>query len=334
MNPFTISVVVPIYNSEKTLTELVDRLQTVLRFQANSYEIILVNDGSQDRSWQVIAELAATHTFVRGLNMMRNYGQDNALLAGIQRAKYEIIVTMDDDLQNPPEEIPKLLLGLCEGYDLVYGKEVQRKHGAWRNASSKLIKGILGIAMGAEIAKYRSSFRAFRSILRRGFENFTDTRLSIDVLLSWSANRVTHVPVDHHARREGTSGYTLAKLVLLSLSMITGYSILPLRIASCVGLATSLLGITTFLYIVVYRYLHPGDVPGFAFTASEIALFAGLQLFAIGVIGEYIARMHFRTMGKPPYVIREETCNNFIMVEKTLEPTAQSSTESYVQNSL
>jgi len=288
------------------LEELVDRLQAVLSPLANTFEIILVNDGSGDHSWQVICDLAARHPFVRGLNLMRNYGQHNALLAGIQKAQHEIIVTLDDDLQHPPEEIPKLLAKLSEGYDIVYGKPARRNHSAWRNVSSRVLKTVLRIVLGAEMASHSSAFRAFRSILRRGFEGFTDAQLAIDVLLSWSTARVTHIPVEHHARRVGKPGYTLGKLMLLAFNMLTGYSNLPLRLASGVGLATSLLGLLMFLYVVTRRLLQTTYVPGFAFVASEIALFAGLQLFAIGVIGEYVARLHFRTMGKPPYVIREE----------------------------
>ena len=303
---WTVSVVVPVYNSETMLEELVERLQAALAPSVRAFEIILVNDGSQDRSWHVVDSLATRYPFVHGLNLMRNYGQHNALLAGIQRAQHEIIVTVDDDLQHPPEAVVQLLAKLGEGYDIVYGKPAQRQHSRWRNVGSRLVKTVLGIVLGAEMASHSSAFRAFRSILRRGFENYAGPQLSIDVLLSWSAARVTHILIAHHPRRAGRSGYTLRKLALLAFNMLTGYSILPLRLASSIGLAASLLGLSMFLYVVIRRLFQATYVPGFAFTASEIALFAGLQLFAIGIIGEYVARLHFRTMGKPPYVIREE----------------------------
>jgi len=312
MTFFTISVVVPVYNSEATLVELVDRLQAALLPLADAFEIILVNDGSRDQSWQVILDLAARTPGVRGINLMRNYGQHNALLAGIRRAQYEIIVTLDDDLQHPPEEIPRLVEKLGEGFDVVYGKPVKRSHSAWRNVSSQALRAILRVIMGAEMASHSSAFRAFRSVLRRGFDGFTSAQLSLDVLLSWSASRVTHIPVDHRARCVGRSGYTFSKLMLLSLNMLTGYSTLPLRLASGVGLTTSLLGFLMFLYVVIRRLFQANYVPGFAFLASEVALFAGLQLFAIGVIGEYVARLHFRAMGKPPYTIREEVGNDVL----------------------
>jgi len=306
LEAYSVSVVVPVYNSEATLELLTERIQQVLTPLVKDFEIILVNDGSLDNSWEAVHNLAITHDHFRGLNLMHNYGQHNALLAGIQNAQYEIIVTIDDDLQNPPEEIPKLLSKLLEGYDVVYGKPEVRRHAGWRNISSKILKGVLKVVLGAEMGGHSSAFRAFRSILMRGLKNFNDAQLSIDVLLSWSAAKVTHIFVEHHPRKAGRSGYTFSKLLLLSFNMLTGYSTLPLRVASGVGLVTSLLGVFMFLYVVIRRLLQTHYVPGFAFLASELALFAGLQLFSIGVIGEYLARLHFRTMGKPPYVIRQE----------------------------
>ncbi len=304
------SVVVPVYNGAASLGTLIERLGKVLAGLGGEYETILVNDGSSDGSWQEIRRLSGEVGWVRGINLMRNYGQHNALLAGIQHARYRIIVTIDDDLQHPPEEIPKLLAALQEGWDIVYGRPQRRSHEAWRNTSSKIIKSVLKIVLGAEMGSHSSAFRAFRSELRRGFSSFAGAELSIDVLLSWSSKRVTHVLVDHHPRHAGKSGYTFSKLMLLAFELLTGYSALPLRIASGLGLSTSVLGLGMFVYVVVRRLLQTEYTPGFAFLAAEIAFFAGMQMFAIGVIGEYIARLHFRTMGKPPYVIEEEIGND------------------------
>ncbi len=304
--PYSVSAVVPVYDGAATLEELCSRIAAVLQAQSRDFEIILVNDGSHDDSWGVVSGLADRYPYIVGMNLMRNYGQHNALLAGIRKAEKEVIVTLDDDLQNPPEEIPRLLEKLAEGFDVVYGKPSARQHRMWRNVSSWFLKMVLKMIMGAEIGSHSSSFRAFRAVLRRGFDNFCDARLSIDVLLSWVAAGTTFVFVEHHPRRDGKSGYSLGKLALLAFDLLTGYSVLPLRIASGTGLATALMGLMVFLYVVIRRLVEPHYVPGFAFIASEVALFAGLQLFAIGVIGEYVARLHFRTMGKPPYVIRDE----------------------------
>lgn len=304
--PASISVVVPVYNSESTLVELTSRLVDVLSTMGGDFEIILVNDCSRDRSWEVIRGLAQINPHILGVNLMHNYGQHNAILAGVQKARFDVTVTLDDDLQHPPEEIPLLLAKMDEGYDVVYGRPAQRQHRLWRNLGSRVLKSSLKIVLGAEMGKNSSAFRAFRSILKRGFENFKDAQLSIDVLLSWSAARVTSIPVMHEGRKRGRSGYTIRKLMILTFNMITGYSSLPLRITSALGIVASLFGIGMFVHVIIQRFTQTRNVPGFAFMAAEIALFAGLQLFAIGVIGEYIARMHFRTMGKPPYAIREE----------------------------
>ena len=307
VNSRSCSVVVSVFNSETGLPALVGRLAPVLSNLMAEHELILVNDGSSDRSWDVIQSLAATHPWVRGIDLMRNYGQHNALLAGIASARFQTIVTMDDDLQHPPEEIPTLLARLHEGYDVVYGRPRRRYHTLWRNLASRLIKAVLRVVLGAEMASHSSAFRAFRTPLRRGSASFAGAELSIDVLLSWSSKRVTHVLVDHEPRRIGTSGYSFSRLMVLAFELLTGYSALPLRIASLVGLSTSVVGIAMFFYVLARRITQTNYTPGFAFLAAEIAFFACAQMFAICVIGEYIARLHFRTMGKPPYVIQEET---------------------------
>jgi glycosyltransferase involved in cell wall biosynthesis len=300
------SVVVPVYNGQKSLQELARRLAVVLPTLADDYELILVNDGSADTSWTEIQAVVRDRPWARGINLMRNYGQHNALLAGIQRARFDTIVTLDDDLQHPPEEVPKLIAKLREGWDVVYGRPEERSHDLWRNVASWLIKRVLKVVLGAQMAAHSSAFRAFDAKLCQGFTGFAGAELSIDVLLSWSARRVTHVLVAHHPRHAGKSGYTIAKLMKLAFELLTGYSALPLRLASAMGLSTAVVGIVMFFYVVIRRLLQTEYTPGFAFQAAEIALFAGMQLFAIGVIGEYIAKLHFRTMGKPPYVVEEE----------------------------
>ncbi|MCP4624402.1 MAG: glycosyltransferase family 2 protein [bacterium] len=307
LNKNSLSVIVPVYNSELTLKELFKRIDNVLSLNQIPFEIILVNDGSDDYSWDVIKDLSEKHSHIKGINLMTNYGQQNALLAGIRHAQYDKILTIDDDLQHPPEEIPKLWNKLNEGYDIVFGRPLKRRHKKWRNLSSKILKLTLFLVLGSKMTKHTSSFRLFRSELCRGFVKFYDAQLSINVLLSWSAKHITSVPVEHHPRKAGKSTYTTRKLLILAFTILTGYSTLPLRIASALGLMTSFFGLGLFLYVVIKRLFQTSYVPGFTFLASEIAIFAGLLLFAIGIIGEYLARLHFRTMGKPPYVIRDKT---------------------------
>jgi len=305
--PPSVSVVVPVFGNGENLRELVSRVQAVLSPLVSGLELILVNDGSGRRSWQVIEALARREPQVRGIDLMHNYGQHNALLAGITRARNSIIVTMDDDLQHPPEELPKLLAAIGEGNDVAYGKPQRREHSPWRNLASRLAKRAVRAALGAEMAEKSSAFRMFRAELKEGFAGFRDAQVSIDVLLSWSADRVACVAVDHHPRRQGRSGYDLGKLLAVTLGMITGYSTLPLRLASGLGLLSATLGLGLLFWLLLQMLTADGQPSGLTLVAAMIALFAGLQLFAIGVVGEYLARMHFRTLGKPAFVIRTET---------------------------
>lgn len=302
-----ISVVVPVYNSELSLRELVGRLEIIMEKIAKEYELILVNDGSKDKSWGVISQLALEKKWIRGINLMQNYGQHNALLCGIRAALYEVIVTMDDDLQNPPEEIPKLLEKMTEEYDVVYGTPQEGQHGLWRNMASRMTKMALQSAMGAKIARNASAFRAIRTNIRNAFNKYSGPFVSIDVLLTWGTERFTFVYVRNDPRHEGTSNYTFRKLVVHALNMMTGYSTLPLQVASLIGFAFMFFGMGIFTY-VIGRYLILGySVPGFPFLASIISIFSGVQLFALGMIGEYLARMYFRSMGRPDSVIRNTT---------------------------
>ena len=302
-----VSVVIPVYNSEESLPELVARLHDVLPTATSAFELILVNDGSRDRSWEVVRVLAERYPAVRGVELMRNYGQHNALLAGIRMARQEVIVTMDDDLQHPPEEIPAMLADLAGGHDVVYGSPSTVRHGLWRGAASRVTKLVLQGAMGAESARRSGPFRAFRTRIRDAFSNYQGPYVNIDVLLTWGTYRFHAVDVRHDARRHGQSAYTLRKLIVHSLNMVTGFSTLPLQIASMVGFAFTAFGMLILAY-VLGRYLWEGAaVPGFAFLASVIAIFSGAQLFALGVMGEYLARLHFRMMDRPTYSIRSTT---------------------------
>jgi glycosyltransferase involved in cell wall biosynthesis len=303
----SLSVVVPVYNSRAMLLELIERLGTALAPLSYRYEVILVNDGSRDGSWDEINRLASVHSWIRGINLMRNYGQHNALLCGVRAARNEIIVIMDDDLQHPPDEIQKLLCKLAEGYDVVYGVPKEGQHGFLRNAAAKVTKMALKSALGAETASKVSPYRAFRTKLRDAFADYQSSFVSIDVLLTWGASRFAAVPVRYDARRAGKSQYTLRKLVTHALNMMTGFSIIPLQLATLIGFGVTLFGIVVFVFVLGRYFLHGTNVPGFTFLASIIAIFSGAQLFALGIFGEYLARIHFRMMDRPSYVVLSTT---------------------------
>jgi undecaprenyl-phosphate 4-deoxy-4-formamido-L-arabinose transferase len=251
-----------------------------------------------------VQQLANAYPWVVGIDLMRNYGQHNALLCGIRAASNEVIVTLDDDLQHPPEEIPKLLERLSEGYDVVYGVPRTQQHGLWRDLASYVTKLTLQGAMGAATATRVSAFRAFRRELREAFSDFRGPYVSLDVLLTWATTNFGSATVEHQPRQAGRSNYTFSKLVVHSLNMMTGFSTLPLQLASVIGFASTILGVILLLFVLGRYLLEGGVVPGFAFLASTIAIFSGAQLFAIGIFGEYLARMHFRVMDRPAYAVR------------------------------
>jgi glycosyltransferase involved in cell wall biosynthesis len=305
-----ISVVVPVYNSAPMLPELVRRLEAVLRCTGRSFELILVNDGSRDESWEIIRQLTASHDWVRGMCMMRNYGQHNALLAGIRDARFEVTITMDDDLQHPPEELPKLLARFAEEFDVVYALPEKEQHGFLRDMASIITKLALQSAMGAKTARKVTAWRVFRTQIRDAFTAYHSPYVSIDVLLTWGTTNFTTVFLRHDPRMAGKSNYTISKLIRHAVNMMTGFSVLPLQLASVIGFTFTFFGFGVLAYVIVMYLIRGSNVAGFPFLASIIAIFSGAQLFALGIIGEYLARMHFRTMDKPTYVLRASTDDN------------------------
>ncbi|WP_214412861.1 glycosyltransferase family 2 protein [Sphaerisporangium fuscum] len=302
----SVSVVVPCYRSARTLPVLVARLVPVLREMGVRHEVLLVVDGSPDDTWRTAAELASRYDCVRALHLSRNYGQHNALVAGIREAAFEQIVTMDDDLQHPPEQIP-LLLAALEGdrLDLVYGVPHKEEHGFVRSLASRWVKAAMAIALGVRAARAISAFRAFRTQLRDGFEGLSGPHASIDVALSWATTRIGSVKVHMSERDHGRSAYTARLLVRHAMNMLLGYSTTPLRAASYLGFLVGVVGLL-LAGSVLWSFLA-GDttVAGFTTIASMVAVFSSAQLMAIGVLGEYIGRIHGSGMGRPTYVVRE-----------------------------
>lgn len=304
----TLSVVIPVYRSENSIGLLVEELARRLPEIVDAYEVILVEDGGGDNSWAVIQRLADKYEFLRGLKLMRNYGQHNAILCGIRAAKYECIVTMDDDLQHPVQNIADLLSMLAEGYDVVYGTPEDAQHGLLREIASLTTKLVLQGGMGAETARKVSAFRAFRTSLRDSFADYRGPLVNVDVLLTWGTTSFVAIPTPHAPRTIGKSTYTFGKLLTHAFNMVTGFSTLPLRLSSALGLLMAAFGFAILVYILLSQlFAFQFEVPGFTFTVSLISIFAGAQMFALGIIGEYLARMHLRIMDRPAYIVGQRT---------------------------
>lgn len=303
-----LSAVIPVFDSAATIELMVERVAAALVQTGESYEVILIDDGSPDRSWETISRLSRSRPWLRGINLMRNYGQHNAILCGVRAAKYDKIVTLDDDLQYDPQELPRLLAKLDEGYDVVYGKERERHHSMGHNLGSGLLRFGLAVALGAEIARIVSPFRVFRTRLREAFKNNRSPWVVLDVFLCWGTTRFGAVEVEHHERADGEkSRYTTRKRFSLAFDLITGFSTLPLKVASLVGFFFTLFGIGLLAYVLGVYFLIGSTVPGWVFLASTISIFSGAQLFALGIVGEYLARMFTRIMECPAYTVAEDT---------------------------
>ncbi len=300
-----ISVVIPVYRSASTLPELLLRLHATLSALTDEFEVVLVNDGSPDESWPVLVGLLPQYPEIVAIDLLRNSGQHNALLCGIRAASKEVIVTMDDDLQHPPEEIPKLVAAINGRADVVYGIYETPRFNLYRRWTSTASKHVVAWLAGGKTEARGGSFRAFPAALRQAFDNYYSTFVAIDVLLHWSTTRFGFVEVRHDPRKAGTTNYTLPKLWNHFINNITAFSTRPLRVISFVGLSFTAFGVLIFAY-ALFNYIYSrGAVPGFAFLSSLIALFSGAQMFALGVFGEYLARMHTRLMDRPPYSIHQ-----------------------------
>ncbi len=300
-----LSVVIPVFESKSSLRPLVTRLLDVLESTGLTHEIIFVEDGGNDHSWHILGELQERHPDrITAIQLMRNYGQHNALMCGFHNARGEIIVTLDDDLQNPPEEVPKLLDALLSGdFDLVYGRYVSKKHSLWRNAGSSLVNAFYRTVFGSPI--HVSSFRAVRRQLLISILSYDLNFTFVDGLLAWNTQRIGQVEVEHLSRPSGRSGYDLKKLVLLALNLFTNFSLLPLQIVSGCGVVVSAFGFLLAFYYLAQALLSNIAVPGYASIIMAVLIIGGTQLLALGIMGEYLGRLHLNVNRKPQYRVRK-----------------------------
>ena len=298
------SVVVPCYRSAVTLPPLIARINEALPAHVSDYEVVLVVDGGDGATWTTANELQRRHRRVRALRLSRNYGQHNALVAGVRAARYDVVVTMDDDLQHRPEEIPALLAALTDDVDLVYGVADREEHGVARSLASRLAKAGIERMLHIRSARQISAFRAFRTFLRDGFAQLNGPHASLDVALSWATTNVAAVRVRMDDRTSGRSGYTVRMLVRHTLNMVLGYSSAPLRLVAYLGFAIGLVGVALLARMLFLYFSGQTTVAGFTTVASMVAIFSAAQLIAIGVLGEYVGRIHTNGLGRPTYVVR------------------------------
>lgn len=299
-----VSIVVPVYRSEGTLRQLLARLEKTLQTTPGGWEIVFVDDASPDGSWGVLEDLQRKNPErVLAVRLARNFGQHNALMCGFRESQGAIVVTMDDDLQNPPEEVPKLLAALGDpDLDVAYGLYRTKKHRPWRNGGSWMIN-----VFYRRVFDSRNTVSSFRAIRRTTITNILTYDLNftfVDGLLAWNTQRIVGVDVDHHPRPGGRSGYTLPRLATLAFNLFTNFSLLPLQVVSAMGLLLAGAGFVVGLWYLVAFFRHQITVPGYASTITAILVLGGAQLVALGIIGEYLGRLHLNVNRKPQYAVR------------------------------
>jgi glycosyltransferase involved in cell wall biosynthesis len=290
----SISVVIPVFRSGPELQNLYERLQAVLSDITFQWEIILVDDASNDGTFDRMLELHRKDNRVKVIRFARNIGQHHATLCGLQRASGDVVLTMDDDLQNPPEEIPAFLARLDEGYDLVIGQITGTKqHGCMRNLASRCIQTMVSYILSKPKNLALSSFRALSRRAVDGMISFKGKHIYIPALMldAVPADRICNIPVLHNARAFGKSNYTLRKLLKLSSYLVINHSRLPLRFVSTWGFFVSIASLIFALYIVVSVFIHGSQYSGWPSLAVLISFLSGNILFAIGILGEYIGRL-------------------------------------------
>jgi len=302
-----LSFVIPVYGSEQVLPELVARLHEVLEKTLpparRSYEVIFVCDCSPDRSWQVIETLSAQYPWVRGIALRINAGQHNALMAGFAQARGEVVMTMDDDLQHAPADIPLLLAELDAGRDVVYARFKSRQHAAWKILGSRLNDKVAGYLMNKPAGLYLSPFRAMRGAVVRDILRYRGPYVYVDGLLLSVTRNIGMVDVEHHARYAGDSGYSLRKSISLWLKMATNFSIVPLRLTSFAGLFIAGLGFLLAILLVIQKFTLDRMPIGWSSLIVTMLIIGGAQLVALGMLGEYLGRVLLTLNLRPQYVV-------------------------------
>lgn len=310
-----LSVVIPVYNGAATIARLVEAVSVELE---NRYELefVLVNDGSPgDNSAEICVRLASQNTCVRFLDLSRNFGEHNAVMAGLNYCTGEAAVIIDDDFQNPPTEITALVEKLADGYDVVFSRYEKKEHNVFRNLGSRFNNLVASLLIHKPVDLYLSSFKAINRFLIDELVRCQSPYPYIDGLILRVTRNYATVLCRHQPRNEGRSGYTLRKLVSLWLNMFTNFSILPLRAATCLGFAIALGGFVATILFVIDKLLHPEIQAGWASLMTALLVLSGAQLVAIGMVGEYLGRLFMKDNGQPQFVVRRK-----LNCEKRNEP--------------
>ena len=301
-----ISVVIPVFNEEDNLRELGERLIRTLTAMGRPYEIIFVDDGSTDGSWKLLSDLNGRYPQnIRALQFHRNFGQHQAIFAGFQAAKGKVMVTLDADLQNPPEEIPRLVAKIDEGYDTVGGWRQNRQDSIFRKLPSQLVNTVMSRVTGVKLRDYGCMLRAYRRSVVDSINQCQESSSFIPALANLFAHRVAEIPVGHAERERGKSKYSLIKLLRLNFDLMTGFSNLPIHLVGFMGVTIALLGLFFGLMLIIRRIFVGPEVEGVFTLFAILFVFVGLNTLGLALIGEYVGRIYREVRGRPRFVIRQ-----------------------------
>lgn len=305
-HPVVYSVVIPVLNEEASLPELCERLLAVLEGLGEPFEIIFVNDGSTDGTLRWLRDKRRQDPRFGVISFTRNFGQQAASMAGFAHARGEFILTLDADLQNPPEALPKLIESLkSSGADLVTGWRQSRHDSGFRTWPSRAFNALTAWATGAHLHDYGSNLRVYRSHVVKRLADLGEASTHLSALTSWLGYHVVEVPVEHFPRKEGKSRYNFFKLYRATLDMLTSFSVLPIQLISAAGFMTAGLGFLVGLKIIMERILFGLDPSQLQTVVAIIFFFFGLQMFTLGFMGEYLARMFVLLKKHPYYIVKE-----------------------------
>jgi len=301
-----LSVIIPVFNEAGSLEDLYDRLTRTLKTAGRPYELVFVDDGSHDGSMELLRLFHARDPNVRVVRFNRNYGQHAAVFAGMERARGDVIVTLDGDLQNPPEEIPLLLDKIDAGHDVVGGWRIARRDLLVRRLLSAAVNRVISATVGVRMRDYGCMLRAYRREVVEQILRCREISTFIPALANTFAGSVVEVPVKHEARRHGRSRYGLFRLLRLNFDLLTGFSLLPIQTVSLAGIGVAVLGVGFGLFLAIRRLLVGPEVEGVFTLFAILFFFVGLQIFALGLIGEYVARIYQEVRRRPRYVVAEQ----------------------------
>ncbi len=303
-NKLTISLVIPVFNSQDNLEPLSHKISEALI--EGSFEIILINDTSKDNSWGVIQKLAEQNTFIKGINLRKNSGQDNAIMAGLAEAKGEFIVIMDDDLQHSPFDIPRLHQKIDEGFDVVFAKFKRKKQALWKNMGSWFNGLMADILIDKPPHIYLSPFKIIQADVVREILKYKGPYPYIDGLLFMVTSNIGQIEnVEHYHRNKGKSNFNFARSLTVFLKLATNFSVFPLRIATTIGFISSIFSFLLAVYYFLEFFFNDKHVEGWASLILVLLFLGGLILISLGIVGEYLGRLFMNSSRPGPYIVKD-----------------------------